>query len=132
MLIGPMPKYKDQVKPEGKPVIVKRRRGEPPLERHRRRKKENLKVAEVAREWAEKNGLSLSITNQGHHWSFYEFDAIEGDPQLFEWWPSSAKMVVKKNYKQGVHVHDIYQLIATAQKRLARELEELRERTNEG
>ena len=39
----------------------------------------------------------------GHHW------IASKEKMIIEWWPSSAKVIVDKNWKKGVHVHDAYQ-----------------------
>ena len=78
-------RFKDVHNPEGEAKLSKFVPGEAAMDRHARRLGENLNARHVAKEWAEKNGLHLTVTNHGHHWSFYEFDAVEGDPQLFEW-----------------------------------------------
>jgi len=70
--------------------------------------------------------LQLKISNDGHHWSFYAFNAAPGDKQLFEWWPSSAKLVINKQWKKGIHVHDLSQLIGVAENRLKSKLRELK------
>jgi len=49
-------------------------------------------------------GFTLRILNGGHHWELTR-------PGLtVEWWPSSAKCVINKNWPGGVHVHDHEQL----------------------
>ena len=72
------------------------------------------------------NWISLVVTNKGHHWSFYAHNAKSGDSQLFEWWPASAKLVIAKQWKKGIHVHDVTQVIAIAEERLKIRLAELR------
>jgi hypothetical protein len=57
-----------------------------------------------AEQWCLERGLSLSISNEGHHWK------LQGTTLLAEWWPSSAKLVFDKQYERGIHCHDIEQL----------------------
>ena len=74
-------------------------------QRHARRKEVAHGHEDSLRAWCESQGLTLNITNQGHHWK------IEGKGLLFEWWPSSAKLVFNKRYGKGVHCHDYLQVI---------------------
>lgn len=80
--------------------------GESPKERHKRRLAHNLENRESAIRWCKERGVRLTITNNGHHWRF------ERGGELVEWWPSSAKLVFNKRWKQGVHAHDWNQVRA--------------------
>jgi len=73
--------------------------------RHARRLAKNLACQEKVVRWCEAHGLQLQITNDGHHWSFY----CHGK-QLADWWPSSAKFIVNKQWDRSIHVHDWVQL----------------------
>lgn len=79
--------------------------GEHWTERHSRRKAEALKRQQEVEGWCEKNGWSLRINNEGHHWIF-----ITSQRKMIEWFPSSGKLVIGKQWKQGFHVHDVDQL----------------------
>jgi len=62
-----------------------------------RRKKRTLQSESAVRAWAEKHGFALRVLNDGHHWIFQK-------PGLFaEWWPSSAKLAINRNYSRGFH-----------------------------
>ena len=52
--------------------------------------------AQVTR-WAAQRGLTLRVLNGGHHWLFQK-------PGLAaEWWPSSAKLVLNRDYLRDRH-----------------------------
>lgn len=40
------------------------------------------------------------------------WDERHNGNQVAEWWPSSAKMVLNKNYPNGIHIHDYQQAMA--------------------
>ena len=71
-----------------------------PSERHERRKDTNLANRSVLEEFCRDHEIKFVIKNEGHHWQFRRGKI------LVEWWPSSAKLVVNKRWKQGIHVHD--------------------------
>lgn len=73
---------------------------EAPMERHDRRLSMNLEQEGVVRAWADEQGLALLIRNKGHHWTF------QAPGFVAEWWPSSAKLVLNKQWDRGIHVHD--------------------------
>ncbi len=50
-------------------------------------------------------GLTLTITNEGHHWQ------IADGGFLTEWWPSGAKLVIGKKWHDGIHCHDYKQAL---------------------
>jgi len=106
-----MAKYQDKKK-AGNSKIVPFIPGEHYADRHARRLQTNLSAEAVVRSWADENGLRLRINNAGHHWIFDR-------PGFFaEWWPSSAKLVINRQYQRGIHVHDWTQ----AEVQLARRL----------
>lgn len=78
--------------------------GESFRKRHHRRLETNLEMLPAFQEWCAQHDLKVEVTNDGHHWRIY-------GPKLFcEWWPSSAKLVFAKNYRKGIHCHDIEQV----------------------
>ncbi len=79
--------------------------GEDYRDRHKRRLEFNLKAQEWVAEEAAALGLTLTVTNDGHHWQFRGGD-INAD-----WWPSSAKFVLNSNFKRGIHVHDYHAMM---------------------
>lgn len=84
----------------GRSRIVPFHKGEKPMERHGRRLRTNLSYRKEVEGWARRNGYALQIKNEGHHWLF------ERDGFVAEWWPSSAKLVLNRDYPHGLHVHD--------------------------
>ena len=77
-------------------------------ERHQRRKNHALQNRNNVETWCVKHKWKLFINNEGHHWLFF----TEERKQV-EWWPSSGKLVIGKQYKSGIHVHDYKQLLET-------------------
>lgn len=84
--------------------------GEDPGLRHERRLNANLSRQEEVRGWCQLAGVKLSIKNDGHHWRF-----VRGKQEA-EWWPSSAKLVLQRNYDRGIHVHDHLQALSRLRK----------------
>lgn len=86
--------------------LVPFRPGESASTRHLRRLQTNLEAGRAEVEaWCEAHGVTLEIKNAGHHWIF------KREARIVEWWPSSAKLVVGRRYRKGVHVHDWKQAI---------------------
>jgi len=65
------------------------------------------------KEWAERHGFTLRITNEGQHWSFYK----EGK-QLFQWWPSSGRLVIDQKWTNALFARSANELFAEIEKRL--------------
>lgn len=105
-------RYHDRKKAPVPATLIRYIPGEAPINRHARRLALNLSGEAEVRGWSDENGLTLRIKNQGHHWIFERLGFFA------EWWPSSAKLVIGKRYREGVHVHDWKQ----AQTVIAREL----------
>lgn len=93
----------DGGKPEWAKVGKKRR--------HRIRKAKANSNNDKAREAIERAGATLEIKNSGHHW------IITFSNDVWEWWPSSAKLVRNKTWKQGIHVHSWQKVLETIQER---------------
>jgi hypothetical protein len=74
--------------------------------RHYRRLDANLGFQASVEKWCKSQGFDLRITNNGHHWQ------LTKDHFLAEWWPSSAKLVLNKEWDQGIHCHDYKQALA--------------------
>ena len=70
-----------------------------------RRLSANLEQEANVRRWCGQRGLTLRITNEGHHWQ------IADGGFLAEWWPSSAKLVIGKKWHDGIHCHDYKQAL---------------------
>jgi len=95
----------DDVSSLGRSDVVPYRRWEDPAGRHARRLYTNLKYQADVRVWAQRLGIDLKISNEGHHWR------LVFGTRVAEWWPSSAKLVLDRNYDSGVHVHDFQQVV---------------------
>jgi len=89
----------------GRSRIVPFRQGEHFKERHARRLDANLEQAAKVRQWCHQRGLTLRITNGGHHWQ------IPNGNFLAEWCPSSARLVIGKSWLHGIHCHDYKQTL---------------------
>jgi hypothetical protein len=94
--------------------LVPYRRDESPPERHERRKREAMASEESMRHWLFVAGISIAIKNDGHHWQ------MTCDGMVFEWWPSSAKLVVCKRWEHGFHCHDWEQVARIVERTLRR------------
>ena len=89
----------------GRSRIVPYYHGEDFSTRHARRLSANLKQEADVRRWCDERGLTLRVTNEGHHWQ------ITDGRFLAEWWPSSAKLVIGKKWNDGIHCHDYKQAL---------------------
>ena len=89
----------------GRSRIVPYSRDEDFRTRHARRLAANSEQEANVRRWCEQRGLTLRITNEGHHWQ------ITDGSFLAEWWPSSAKLVIGKKWHDGIHCHDYKQAL---------------------
>lgn len=75
-------------------------------ERYQRRMKHALQNKQKVENWCGKNKWKMFINNEGHHWVFFT-----NERKIIEWWPSSGKLIIGKQWKQGVHCHDYIQLL---------------------
>lgn len=66
------------------------------LRRERRMERTAHSEARI-RNWAGQRGWSLKILNGGHHWLFQK------PGSLAEWWPSSAKLALNRDYLRDYH-----------------------------
>lgn len=90
--------------------------GDAPEERHQRRLEYNLTAGRAkVEEWCAALAITLTVTDEGHHWQFRRADGW-----IAEWWPSSAKLVIAKQYDRGVHVHDWTQAVRELARALRR------------
>jgi len=85
--------------------------GEYSGDRHRRRLRANLDLESDAATAARSVGLHLKIFNDGHHWVF------SAQSFVAEWWPSSAKLVINKQWNRGIHCHDWQQVLEEIEKK---------------
>lgn len=115
-----MAKFRDKTKAASKSRLAKYRSHETWKDRHSRRLDVAHHTRKKLRGWCRKRGLELSISNEGHHWVVRE----EGDPphiHLAQWWPSSAKLVIRCKFRSGIHCHDVYQVIEEISRELGKE-----------
>lgn len=89
---------------------------ESPSDRHARRKAAAVERVRHVESWCRSKGVKLTRSNDDHHWTFRRGKWIA------EWWPSSAKLVIRKQWNRGIHVHDHVQ----ASKAMERDLERSR------
>lgn len=99
-------RFKDR-RSVGSSAIAPYKAGETYRERHARRLATGIEYREEVEVWCVSRCVSFKVTNSGHHWKFTR----ARDGRIAEWWPSSAKLVVAKNYRNGFHVHDYKQAI---------------------
>lgn len=88
--------------------------GEPWRQRHERRKRAANDCSDRLQNWAQGRGVSLTITNEGHHYQFRR-----GDHRA-DWWPSSAKLVLDEQWRNGIHVHDYQAVVEILEERWLR------------
>ena len=100
-----MAKYRDRSKCKVEAEICKYKPGEQATDRHERRLLTNKSHADKLRNYCKSNGFSCEIKNEGHHWQ------IKRGNVTLDWWPSTAKLVINRQYNKGIHVHDISQVI---------------------
>jgi hypothetical protein len=66
--------------------------------RRRERRMDRTRESETTiHAWAQKQGLSLRVLNGGHHWM------LEQPGFVAEWWPSSAKLALNRDYLKTFH-----------------------------
>jgi hypothetical protein len=51
----------------------------------------------AVRAWAERQGCSVRVLNDGQHWLFQKRGFMA------EWWPSSARVAVNRHYGSDIH-----------------------------
>jgi len=76
--------------------------------RHHRRMNLALQNKAEVELWCKKHRWRLEVKNNGHHWIFWTHQN-----KMIEWWPSSGKLTIGKNWKSGIHCHDYQQLLET-------------------
>lgn len=74
--------------------------------RRARRMGRNLAREETARQQAAALGFQLAVHNDGHHW------LLRNGGFTAEWWPSSAKLVLNRDYGRNIHAHDWLQVLS--------------------
>jgi hypothetical protein len=69
-------------------------------QRRERRLNRNTNVAHEARTWADQHGFTLRVNNGEHHWIWQKGSFVA------EWWPSSAKLVLNRDYARSFDAYD--------------------------
>ncbi len=82
-------------------------------ERHERRLRTAMATRHKLEAWCDMNDLLLLVMDAGLHWK------IDQPGFIAQWWPSTAKLVINKQWNNGIHVHDYEQVIAQIKKHLA-------------
>lgn len=98
-------RYKD-VHSAGKSKIVPLKKNEHWKDRHNRRKEVALRKKQIVQDWCNHNKFVMDVKNDGHHWLFRT-----PNNKSVQWFPSTGKLIIGEQWKQGIHLHDIYQLI---------------------
>jgi hypothetical protein len=98
-------RYRDRHK-VGSSRIAGYQSGEPDKKRHQRRLAVNLAARDTLATWCHNRRIAMLVNNEGHHWIFRRAAA------QVEWWPSSAKLVVNQDWRNGWHCHDWQQVQA--------------------
>lgn len=75
-------------------------------QRRERRMKRTSSLESAVRAWAERRGCSLRVLNDGHHWLFQKQDFMA------EWWPSSARLAVNRDYGNSIHAPHWAEVVA--------------------
>lgn len=84
-------------------------------QRRERRMERTSGLESEVRAWAERHGCSLRVSNDGHHWLF------QTPGFMAEWWPSSARLVVNRDYASHIHATHWAEVVAVLQQHLAQE-----------
>ena len=71
------------------------------------------RLEDEVRAWAERHGCLLRVLNDGHHWLFQKSGFMA------EWWPSSAKLAVDRDYGCSHHAPHWPDVAAVLQRVLA-------------
>jgi hypothetical protein len=77
-------------------------------QRRARRMDRTARNESQVHDWARRHGCTLRVLNDGHHWLF------EKGGFVAEWWPSSAKLVLNRDYTRDHHAphwHDVQRVL---------------------
>ena len=117
-----MAKFRDSRKASTASVACPHRRHESAKDRHLRR----LATAahptsqKTAGDWCDASGFTFARKNKGEHWIFYR-GSCEDKELLAEWWPRTAKFVWRKKWNEGIHCHDVGQVIGEIERLVRKE-----------
>lgn len=113
----------DDTQSAGRSKRVSYIHGEESHARHERRRRTALEAEDRVRQWCSNVGIVFTISADGHHWYFRR-----GRVCVADWWPASAKLILRRDWEKGIHVHDTEQLLRELKKQHYRERREERER----
>ena len=74
-------------------------------ERHSRRQAVAEDTEGQLRVWCDEHGWHLTVHDGGGQFM------MRRKKVLVEWWPSTAKLVINKNWRGGIHCHDYHKVI---------------------
>jgi len=75
-----------------------------------RRLERTLQAEAAIRAWAQEHGFALRVLNDGHHW------ILEKAGLFAEWWPSSAKLALNRDYLRTIHASHWSDVIAALER----------------
>lgn len=104
-------KKKSDVSSAGPSKIVPYDPNESPQDRHRRRLEAGLSEQDTVASFCDFYKITFNVKNEGQHWMFIL------NQRWIEWWPSSGKFVVEKQWDRGTHVHDVEQVMILLKKK---------------
>ena len=84
------------------PAKCEWRPDEEPKRRHHRRLLYATQLIPKVVKWTIKVGINLTIRNNNNHWTW---ETIDGKHRA-DWWPSSAKLIIDRDFVNGIHAHD--------------------------
>jgi len=101
-------RYADERNASVPSQLCKYKRFEAARSRHQRRFETAHSPACLSqlRGFCEQRGFQLRILNKGEH-----FIIQAGRDQVAQWWPRTAKLIIRHQWQAGIHCHDVRQLI---------------------
>jgi hypothetical protein len=100
-----------------RPTYRRERRVLSPEEYKKQRRERRMhRTADLESEvcaWAEQRGCSLRVLNDRHHWLF------QRPGFMAEWWPSSARLAVNREYGRYIHAPHWAEVMSVLQQHLA-------------
>ena len=84
------------------PAKCRYRHNESGADRHARRLRYAVELIPKVVKWTIKVGINLTIRNNNNHWTW---ETMDGKNRA-DWWPSSAKLVVNRDFTNTIHAHD--------------------------
>lgn len=104
-------RYKDRHVPPVAAKAIHYDAREPAPVRHMRRLNIAYETRAELSAWCESRGLFLRIGNSGEHFQIRR--GGPNGPPIADWWPATAKLIIKQRWRDGFHCHDWHQVVAT-------------------